>query len=105
MKIGPIGFWELLVIAVLVLLLFGPQKLPEMARGLSQALREFRRGLNEVSREFQEELTEAADATAAAAEAERTATAPPPAPVEAEQAVQPGGPPAINAPVEETHSR
>ncbi len=62
MRIGPFGIWELLVIAVLVLLLFGPNKLPEMARGLTQALKEFRRGMNEVSRDLREELNEAASA-------------------------------------------
>lgn len=60
-RIGPFGFAEILIIAVVVLLLFGPKRLPEMARGLSQAIREFRRGLNEVTRDLQEGLTEAAD--------------------------------------------
>ena len=79
MRIGPFGFWELVIIAVLVLLLFGPSRLPEMARSLSQAVREFRRGLNDVSRDLQQELTEAADATARPepASPEQRLTAPP----------------------------
>lgn len=64
-RIGPFGFAEILIIAVVVLLLFGPKRLPEMARGLSQAVREFRRGLNEVTRDIQEGLNEAADEPAA----------------------------------------
>lgn len=67
MRIGPFGIWELLVIAVLVLLLFGPNKLPEMARGLTQALKQFRRGMNEVSRDLRHELEGATDADKAAA--------------------------------------
>lgn len=62
MGIGPFGFWEILVIAALVLLLFGPKKLPELARGLASAVREFRRGLNEASRDLQDEFQQAADA-------------------------------------------
>lgn len=66
MRIGPFGLGELLIIAVLVLLLFGPTKLPEMARGLTKAVKEFRRGLNEVSRDLQDEFNEAAGPSKAA---------------------------------------
>ena len=31
MRIGPLGVWELLIILVVVLLIFGPRRLPEMA--------------------------------------------------------------------------
>jgi len=48
MRIGPVGIWELLIILVLVLLVFGPRRLPEMAKGMGQAIREFRKGLREV---------------------------------------------------------
>ena len=42
---GRIGFGELLVIAGVLLLLFGARRLPELGRSLGQALREFQRGL------------------------------------------------------------
>jgi len=45
---GGIGFSELLLIFVIVMILFGAKKLPEFARGLGQALREFRRAAKEV---------------------------------------------------------
>src|SRR5690606_38376325 len=48
MRIGPVGIWELLIILVLVLLVFGPRRLPEMAKGMGQAVREFRKRLREV---------------------------------------------------------
>lgn len=43
-----IGPWELLVIVVVALLIFGPQKLPELARTLGKGLAEFRRASNEL---------------------------------------------------------
>jgi TatA/E family protein of Tat protein translocase len=42
-----LGPGELLVLVVLVLLFFGPAKLPGFARSLGQAQREFRRGLKD----------------------------------------------------------
>ena len=40
-----IGIQELLVIMVLALLIFGPDKLPELGRRLGRAMREFRRSV------------------------------------------------------------
>ena len=54
MGIGNLGLTEILVLAVLVLVFFGPQRLPEIARGLGKAMREFKKGMNEVQREFEE---------------------------------------------------
>lgn len=42
---GNIGFSELLVIFVVALLVIGPRRLPEVARGLGDALRAFRDAL------------------------------------------------------------
>jgi sec-independent protein translocase protein TatA len=39
---GFIGFPELLLLGVLVLVLFGPKRLPEMGRGLGKGMREFK---------------------------------------------------------------
>jgi sec-independent protein translocase protein TatA len=39
---GFIGFPELMLLALLALLLFGPKKLPEMGRGLGKGMREFK---------------------------------------------------------------
>jgi sec-independent protein translocase protein TatA len=55
----PGGFeWIIILIIIAVLLLFGPQKLPELARGIGRALGEFRRGKMEVERQISEELTD-----------------------------------------------
>ncbi|KIX11298.1 hypothetical protein X474_25080, partial [Dethiosulfatarculus sandiegensis] len=38
-----IGSWEFMIIAVLALLLFGPDKLPDFARTIGRFMRDFRR--------------------------------------------------------------
>jgi len=54
----PGGFeWIIILIIIAILLLFGPQKLPELAKGIGRALGEFRRGKMEVERQISEELT------------------------------------------------
>lgn len=48
MRVGPFGIWELLIILLIVLLLFGARRLPDMAKGIGQAIREFRKGVKDV---------------------------------------------------------
>lgn len=45
---GRIGLMELIVILAVVLLLFGPKKLPELAKGMGEAVREFRKGTKDL---------------------------------------------------------
>lgn len=49
-----IGFNEILVIAIIVLLLFGGRKIPELMRGLGKGIREFNDAKNTVRREIEE---------------------------------------------------
>ena len=44
---GGVGIPELLIVLVIVLLLFGSKKLPELARGLGKSVTNFKSGLNE----------------------------------------------------------
>jgi len=41
--IGPIGPWELILILLVVLILFGPKRLPDLAKSLGQSVRELRK--------------------------------------------------------------
>jgi sec-independent protein translocase protein TatA len=50
--IGNFGGPDLIIILVIVLVLFGAKKLPELARGLSQSLNEFRKARAEFDREL-----------------------------------------------------
>ena len=49
-----IGMTELLVILVVALIVFGPTKLPELARSLGKAMNEFRRASNDLRASFNE---------------------------------------------------
>ena len=44
--LGSIGFQEILVIALIVLLLFGGKKIPELMRGLGKGVINFKDGMN-----------------------------------------------------------
>lgn len=45
--LGGLGTGELIVIALVVLLLFGGKKIPEMMKGLGKGVRSFKDGMNE----------------------------------------------------------
>ena len=49
-----LGMQELLVILVIVMLLFGAQKLPELARGLGKSVSEFKKGQSEEEKPSQD---------------------------------------------------
>ena len=46
------GWQEILVIALVVVVLFGGKKIPELARGLGKAMNEFRRAKSEIKDEI-----------------------------------------------------
>ncbi len=52
------GWPEIVFILVIVLLLFGAKKLPELARGLGQSLGEFKKAREEFEREVKKSATE-----------------------------------------------
>ena len=47
-----IGFGELLIILVVVLVLFGAKRIPELAKGLGKGISEFKKGLKDVEDEI-----------------------------------------------------
>lgn len=52
-----LGFQEILVIALIVLLLWGGKKIPELMHGLGKGVKSFKDGMNEVT-SFEEEKKE-----------------------------------------------
>jgi twin arginine-targeting protein translocase, TatA/E family len=53
-----LGMTELLLIALVVLLLFGGRKIPELMRGLGKGIREFNDAKNNVRQEIEEGMKE-----------------------------------------------
>ena len=46
------GHWEILIIFLVILLIFGAKRIPEMAQGLGKGIREFRRAMSDVQEEI-----------------------------------------------------
>ncbi len=51
-----IGPGELVLVLVIALIIFGPGKLPEFARGVGRAVREFRKYSSELTKDFRDEF-------------------------------------------------
>jgi len=62
MLIYPLGFigpWQIVIIALVILLLFGGKKIPELMSGLGKGVKSFKSGLTEID----EQANQAEDAT------------------------------------------
>lgn len=55
---GNLGFQEILLIAVVILVLFGGRKIPEFMRGIGKGIREFNDAKNNVKKEIEEGINE-----------------------------------------------
>jgi len=55
---GNLGFQELIIIGIVVLVLFGGKKIPDFMRGLGKGIREFNDAKNNVKKELEEGLKE-----------------------------------------------
>lgn len=53
-----LGGQELILILLIILLLFGAKKLPELARGLGKGMKEFKKAQNEIEEEFNRSMEE-----------------------------------------------
>ena len=49
---GTIGFWEIILIFLAIILLFGGKKIPELMKGLGKGVKSFKKGLSEVENEI-----------------------------------------------------
>ena len=56
MQFGSLGFPELLFLFVLVLIVFGPRRMPEIGRAIGKAMAELRKGTEEIKRAIEEEV-------------------------------------------------
>lgn len=52
--IGNVGTGEILIIALIVLLLFGGKKIPELMRGLGKGVKSFKDGMSDVEKEVKD---------------------------------------------------
>lgn len=51
--LGNLRGWEWIVILIVVLLLFGGKKIPELMRGLGKGISSFKKGMQEAKREME----------------------------------------------------
>lgn len=51
-----LGGQELVLILLIILLLFGAQKLPELAKGLGKGMKEFKKAQSEIEEEFNKSM-------------------------------------------------
>lgn len=58
---GALSFTHLLIIVLILLLFFGPTKLPQLGQSLGKAIRGFKEGLNEIDAEVKEVKTPPSD--------------------------------------------
>jgi sec-independent protein translocase protein TatA len=54
MPFGNLGFTEIMIILVLVLLLFGAKRLPEIGASMGKGIREFKKSLTDVDKQLNE---------------------------------------------------
>ena len=50
--LGGLGTGEIIVICLVILLLFGGKKIPELMRGIGKGVRSFKEGINDVEKEI-----------------------------------------------------
>ena len=55
---GQIGFTEIMMILLVILLLFGAKRIPEIAGSFGKGIKEFKKNMNDVSRDIREEISD-----------------------------------------------
>ena len=101
---GSLGFTELILILVIVLIIFGAGKLPQLGEGVGKAIKGFKKSVQEAEQYDIDPQTQAEEGTAASTVAHQQITQPvqaasveaPPAPQP--ETVQPASPEPVSAP-------
>jgi sec-independent protein translocase protein TatA len=52
--IGNLGAGEIVIIALVILLLFGGKKIPELMKGIGKGVKSFKDGLNDIEKDINE---------------------------------------------------
>lgn len=52
--IGNLGAGEIVIIALVILLLFGGKKIPELMKGIGRGVKSFKDGLNDIEKDINE---------------------------------------------------
>ena len=52
--LGMVGPWQIVLIVLVVLLMFGGKKIPELMRGLGKGVSEFKKGKDESTKKLEE---------------------------------------------------
>lgn len=59
--LGIVGPWQVVIIALVVLLLFGGKKIPELMKGLGEGVKSFKKGMQEVENQITDEKKDVED--------------------------------------------
>lgn len=89
-SIGPL---EIVVVAVVALLVFGPERLPHIARSFGRALNEFRRQASDIRSEFESTFEDEDEADVVASPSKPVVHAPEPKPLPTAEGVEPADTP------------
>lgn len=54
LPLGVSGPWQVIIIALVIILLFGGRKIPELMRGLGHGMKSFKQGMKDADKEIQE---------------------------------------------------
>ena len=68
MKIGPFGIFEIAIILIVILIIFGPKNLPKLGTAIGKAVKNLREGLGGNKKVKEAEETPVAEAKQASAE-------------------------------------
>ncbi|MDR0970364.1 MAG: twin-arginine translocase TatA/TatE family subunit [Lentimicrobiaceae bacterium] len=52
--LGSIGYQEIIIVALVILLFFGGKKIPELMRGMGKGVKSFKDGMNGVEKDIKE---------------------------------------------------
>jgi len=59
---GSLGTTEIIIIAIIILVLFGAKRIPDLAKGLGQGIKEFRKASNDIKKEIEDSSQDINDA-------------------------------------------